>query len=1393
MVDFLWDNYWAIILAYYALLALMTLFIFDEYEFKRISMNLDSVALYAIYLIPFTLIMSLLFGSWTPIQIGLLLSSLIIIFTLGTVFVAELMFALSKGVKKIDFKKPSRKEKPIIYSKINNLRHLKKLYERRNFRGLNIESISGMVNLKWNVEILKFLKDKGELQFLLSRPVWMKNIDNKNLTPIVNFLKENNWGIRNNPEIIFDVPEKIFEAMIKNGLDLNHCYGNTNIPPLMFALMSEIESYRDFAKVLIKKGADINKLDKVGRSILHLAIEKSRLEAAQDAINLGINVNIVDGLGITPLEYAVKSSKNNFIKLLINHGANVDIVTKSGDSLLTIATEAGNTVATNLLLEERANISVLSESEKNTILFKVLEYSPTFFLEFLSLDANPNSTKEGVSILEYLVEMCPTKLEYFEAIFKLGADPDVLKADGRSLFFHVLLRHSDQLAEEFIRAGANVDKKDGYGNSVIADLYKTKANPYANDCGWFEKLLNKSANISDISIDGTPLVIRVICDKDLNLAKEILQHTDPHVYNQSGDLFIFELINEPDLLHALIEAGIDPNSVNNNDQSLLVLSVLNGQYTSLETLLDAGADVNREENALLINHAINNMPSAIKPILQAGFDTGKVNGDELLGLSLSICSEVSIISLIELPVSSVFLRLRRMKFAIENRDWHLILNNDLLIADYTDSQLLDLEAYAATHGASESLKVIHNHTKTPLFNNVIDTLSLTGGTFVCVGYQISEFEIELIYKATGDRSNVSWVASKQDFENKTRLKVSEMINDNQGTYKAIIYLNNAVGQLLSELVIANKKPKLVMTTSKNHSCHIIFELIPDASINKWKKSKELISHILGFEVEVQQYDYDHEDYPEYGTDELVIIKASANSTLPKALGLEGEYVGFKDKDGIQEVKYKDVKDPDLWVTKKDEIIDFVGRQVDVVPGTDSIKLVDRIEQILPTLMSWQDDKDIPKLVAVKSREGRKEYYYSFSPKKTLAEWKQAARKIDFRTLFDDYDRVYKLEQYSKDNKDLYDPEFSKKLLIVLVEYDKIPSKQDLMTVDIAKDLKENSVFFGYGMGSTKYYSNINSISHMMIIGATQSGKSNFMNGFILSLLHNLDKVGALYLVDLKNGLEFARYEGLDKDNLTVFGDGANLSKILSSLKEVEALMYLREKYMKDNGIVKIESDPVFIVIDEYSQIELMSGEGNSYTDKQEIKNLLIRLGTRARASNIKLIIQTQDPSTVDSELKPHLMSRILMKTSQGIDMNYTLQDPDLARELGIDHVHFDQGRFVFEDYNNGDTLVNEIQFPYVDPAKTQHKSCISKNDNNSNLDLEKYKEDVTIAYPYLAETKILSLKIKNSSENVTINSKKQKEDDSEQSETVQRKTSGLIEAESKLSSIMDELEKQFGE
>jgi S-DNA-T family DNA segregation ATPase FtsK/SpoIIIE len=179
------------------------------------------------------------------------------------------------------------------------------------------------------------------------------------------------------------------------------------------------------------------------------------------------------------------------------------------------------------------------------------------------------------------------------------------------------------------------------------------------------------------------------------------------------------------------------------------------------------------------------------------------------------------------------------------------------------------------------------------------------------------------------------------------------------------------------------------------------------------------------------------------------------------------------------------------------------------------------------------------------------------------------------------------------------------------------------------------------------FSDLAELRHLLVTGATGSGKSVFVNLLLLSLLLNVppDEL-ALYLVDPKQ-VEYTFFEGFPQVK-KIITDMKKADALLSSLvNEMEKRYELFAKsgvrniatYNKNN---EVKIPYIVVAVDEYADLVMVNAN---------VEDHLVRLGQMARAAGIHLIICTQKPlaDIVTSVLKSNLPSAISFRLKTSSD------------------------------------------------------------------------------------------------------------------------------------------------
>ncbi len=195
---------------------------------------------------------------------------------------------------------------------------------------------------------------------------------------------------------------------------------------------------------------------------------------------------------------------------------------------------------------------------------------------------------------------------------------------------------------------------------------------------------------------------------------------------------------------------------------------------------------------------------------------------------------------------------------------------------------------------------------------------------------------------------------------------------------------------------------------------------------------------------------------------------------------------------------------------------------------------------------------------------------------------------------------------------------------------------------------------------------LHKLPHLLIAGATGSGKSVAMNAIICGLLfHNGPERVQMIMVDPKR-VEFPGYNGIPHLVAPVVTDPEQASGALSWL-----LREMDERYQKFEqlGVRNIDGynakapagqqlPYIVMFVDELADLMMVSPE--------MIEAKLVRLAQMARATGIHLIVATQRPSVdvVTGLIKANFPARLAFAVSSQVDSRVILDEPGAEKLLG---------------------------------------------------------------------------------------------------------------------------------
>ncbi|MGM0438966.1 MAG: DNA translocase FtsK 4TM domain-containing protein [Patescibacteria group bacterium] len=237
-----------------------------------------------------------------------------------------------------------------------------------------------------------------------------------------------------------------------------------------------------------------------------------------------------------------------------------------------------------------------------------------------------------------------------------------------------------------------------------------------------------------------------------------------------------------------------------------------------------------------------------------------------------------------------------------------------------------------------------------------------------------------------------------------------------------------------------------------------------------------------------------------------------------------------------------------------------------------------------------------------------------------------------------------------------------------------------LTLAVGKDVSGNEIF-----------ANLAKMPHLLVAGATGSGKTIFLNTLILSLIYkNSPEDLRLILVDPKR-VEFSLYKRLPHLLTSVIYDAEKTNNALQWLigemeRRFDVLSEAKKRNIGTyNDWAKKQDDEevmpyIVLVVDELA--DLMAKKQN------EIESGIVRIAQMARAVGIHLILATQRPSVevITGLIKANITSRVSFQVASQVDSRTILDMGGAERLLGA-------GDMLFVSSNS--SKPKRVQGPFV--------------------------------------------------------------------------------------------------
>ena len=302
-------------------------------------------------------------------------------------------------------------------------------------------------------------------------------------------------------------------------------------------------------------------------------------------------------------------------------------------------------------------------------------------------------------------------------------------------------------------------------------------------------------------------------------------------------------------------------------------------------------------------------------------------------------------------------------------------------------------------------------------------------------------------------------------------------------------------------------------------------------------------------------------------------------------------------------------------------------------------------------------------------------------------------------------------------------------------------KEILASSSFEKNMDRLILVLGQDIVGQPVVTDLSKMPHLLIAGATGTGKSVGLNVMICSLLyrHHPDRL-RLLMIDPKR-IELSLYDGIPHLLHPVVSEPKEATRALRwAVMEMERRYQLLEEAQARNleGYNKTAEEPLpwlVIVIDELADLMMVSSK--------EVESSITRLAQMARAAGIFLIVATQRPSVdvLTGLIKANFPARISFKVSSKVDSRTILDVMGAERLLGMgDMLFLPPGSSVLERIHGAFVSEKEIarivKFlkaqgePDYDPTVIEaipgEDDSLEKSGLNKELADEKYDEAIEI-------------------------------------------------------------------
>lgn len=226
-------------------------------------------------------------------------------------------------------------------------------------------------------------------------------------------------------------------------------------------------------------------------------------------------------------------------------------------------------------------------------------------------------------------------------------------------------------------------------------------------------------------------------------------------------------------------------------------------------------------------------------------------------------------------------------------------------------------------------------------------------------------------------------------------------------------------------------------------------------------------------------------------------------------------------------------------------------------------------------------------------------------------------------------------------------------------------RQVLNTKEFKASESKLNVVLGKNISGKTVIADLAEMPHLLIAGATGSGKSVCVNTIIASILYSATPDEVKFLMIDPKVVELSHYNGIPHLVLPVVTDPKKAAIALNwAVKEMEerydkfAKTFTRDLKSYNKKFPDEKMSQIVVIIDELADLMMVA--------PKQVENSIARIAQKARAAGIHLIVATQRPSVdvITGVIKANIPSRISFAVSSSVDSRTILDEGGAEKLLG---------------------------------------------------------------------------------------------------------------------------------